>query len=231
MKKLVICCLFLFAVSAALALDFGVGTTYGTKYMFRGQRLLDNPYLAPTVVVGNKNFELQATSFYDVKKKENFRADYDLAFVADHPKFDLKFGFKYYDFVKADTNTSEFYVSAGWKTVLHPYVTVFFDASKGNGQYILAGIEKSLVDKDTLSFGVNVGYLMDNKMIAKDYVGFYNGEIYLTGKINVGQHIIAKPILAYNFPLNGSAKVSIEQLSMRNAANTLYGGMELIINF
>lgn len=238
MKKMF---LFVFAMlmlanSASAELDFSLG--YNSAYVFRGEKLLDNASLQPSIALTTDKVELRATSIYDTKTEARYRNIYQLTFKADVKKAKMSAGFIAYDQNKLRADTQEFFVGAEWDGALKPYMTAYFDMKEGKGSYVRAGIERQFKNmaKEKVVLGASVGYVVDNKYLGlnrhgKDFSGFYDGELYIKARSQLFKHVVAEPFIAYSFPLSRDGKDAIRALSTRNDSCHLYGGVNLLLSF
>lgn len=238
MKKmfLFVVTMLLLANSAAAELDFSLG--YNSAYVFRGEKLLDNACLQPSVALTTDKLELRATSIYDTKTETRYRNVYQLTFKANVKKAKMNAGFIAYDQKRLRANTQEFFVGAEWDGALRPYMTAYFDVKEGTGSYVRAGVERQFkhMTKEKVVLGASVGYVMNNKYLGlnrqgQDFAGFYDGELYLKARSQIFKHVIAEPFIAYSFPLSRDGKDAIRSLSTRNDSCHLYGGINLVLSF
>lgn len=219
------------AVSAS-ALEADFSAAYMSKYVFRGERLLDNACVTPKFALTANNFELSAMTIYDSKKEEAYRHVYELVFKTQVKKVGLDVGFLRYD-PKKGNDTNEFFAKATWKGNWQPSLAVFFDFQEGSGKYIQAGLARAITSgKNQTLFGINIGYVMNNEYMGvtknKDsFAGLYNAEIYLKSSVEAGKYITVEPFIAYSMPLSNDGKEAIRSLSINQAAHNFYGGIAL----
>jgi hypothetical protein len=237
MRKAIFTIILVLLCSASYGFTFDVGTEYATQYVYRGQRLIDSPTLSPFVAISGENVELKAARIYDMDKHDYFKNEFQLTLKTQIDKAKVGVGLLRHDNLNGNVQTNEFFVNAAWEGAFRPFVAVYFDFDKGTGQYVQAGVEKTLVKgKNAINLGGKVSYLINNSLMGldnagKEFTGAYNGELYLSSKFNVGKHIIAEPMIGYTFPLSEDAKDAIERLSIKNKENTLYGGITLTASF
>ena len=237
MKKLLLVVLMVLCASVAMAANVNVGAGYYSAYVFRGEKLIDNACLVPSIALVSDKLELRATSIYDSKKQANYRNVYELKFKMDIRKAMMTAGFIAYDQNNLRADTQEFFVGAEWNGSLHPYVTTYFDMKEGTGSYIRGGIERQFKSgkQDKVALGASVGYVINNKYLGlsngKEFAGFYDGEIYAKASFHTFKHLIVEPVLSYSFPMSTDGKVAIESMSLQNKANNLYGGLNLLVSF
>lgn len=238
MKRVIILIALVCLTVPAFGFDVDFAGTYMTRYMFRGERLIDNAYIAPAVAIKSNNFELSATSIYDNKKKETFRNVYQLTFKTQVNKAAVDVGLVRYDPHNVNgKDTNEFFVKATWKGAWRPSFAVFFDFDEGSGKYFQAGFARNLgTSKNEVLLGANVGYVAQNGYMGLDkngseFTGLYDGELYLKSSFKWGKRITVEPMLAYSFPLSNDAKNAIQGISVDKASKNLYGGVTFHITF
>lgn len=236
MKRILFVMFLVALVSPVFALDADFSASYMTRYMFRGERLIDNAFVSPKIALKSNHFELSALTIHDTKKKENFRNIYELAFKTQVKKMGVDVGFVRYD-PKNGVDTNEFFAKAEWKGSWRPSLTVFFDFEKGSGKYVQAGFAKAISSgKNEVLLGTKLGYVMENGYMGlnkngNEFTGLYDGEVYIKSSFKWGKHIIVEPMIAYTIPLSQSGKEAIKSLSINKESQNLYGGLTLHTNF
>lgn len=232
MKRVLFTILLLSVISPLFAVEADFSASYMSRYIFRGERLLDNAYIAPKVALKSDNFELSALTIYDSKKEEKFRNIYELTFKTQVNKVGLDVGFLRYD-PKQGKDTNEFFAKATWKGNWQPSLTVFFDFKEGSGKYIQAGFARRIASgKNEVLFGTNVGYVMNNEYMGTKtngdtFSGLYDAELYLKSSFKLGKHLVLEPVISYSMPLSNDGKEAIKSLSVDKASKNLYGGITL----
>ncbi|MEN6425716.1 MAG: hypothetical protein ABFE13_10155 [Phycisphaerales bacterium] len=176
-------------VSAVMAEDevsFGVAADLFSKYIWRGQNVVDDWVLQPSGSVGYKGFtgsiwgnvDLTGDFVDDWEFSEvDYAVDYSNSFPGQET-FSYSLGMIYYDFPNTQWNaTSEVYGGLTGDLPLSPAVKWFYDFDEADGSYLQFSIghtiEKiaSWSDDDycTVALGASVGYATDN------YNDFYFG--------------------------------------------------------
>ena len=236
MKRILFVMFLVSLMSPVFALEADFSASYMTRYMFRGERLIDNAFASPKAALKSDNFELSALTIYDTKKKENFRNVYELTFKTQVKKVAVDVGFVRYD-PKNGVDTNEFFAKAEWKGNWRPSLAVFFDFEKGSGKYVQAGFARAISSgKNEVLIGTNIGFVMENGYMGlnkqgNEFTGLYDGEIYIKSSFKWGKHITVEPMIAYTMPLSQDGKEAIESLSINKESKNLYGGVTLHTSF
>lgn len=151
--------------------DVQVGATADlyTKYIWRGQTLVDEPVFQPGAYVGVEDFTASIWGNYTLTDdKEWTELDYALDYTKSlefmNPKLEdvsLSLGYIYYDFpnLPAGENTQEIYAGIAVDMLLSPSLTVYRDYDQGDGTYYEFAVAHSLpMDKLSLNLSAAVGY-------------------------------------------------------------------------
>jgi len=237
MKRFLLATLFASLLAPAVALETDFAATYMTHYVFRGERLVDNTIVAPTIALKTNNIELSACSIYDNKKSEVFRNVYQLTFKTQIDKVAVDTGFVRYDPRKGANATNEFFAKASWKGNWQPSFAVFFDVKEGSGQYAQVGFARNISSgKNNVTLGTTLGYVMNNSYMGlnknnKEFSGFYDGEIYLKSSFKAGKYLTIEPVIAYTLPLSNEGKDAIKSISVNKETCNLYGGITIHASF
>ena len=237
MKRFILAFLFVSLFVPVFGLEAEVAGTYMTRYVFRGERLVDNAIVAPTLALKSDNFELSACSIYDNKKDKVFRNIYQLTFKTQIKKVALDTGFVRYDTRNGIDATNEFFAKATWKGNWQPSFAMFFDVKEGTGQYAQLGFARQITSgKNNVVLGTTIGYVMSNGYMGfnknnKEFTGLYDGEIYLKSSFKWGKHLTVEPVIAYTLPLSNDGKEAIRSLSVNKETKNLYGGVTVRASF
>lgn len=236
MKRIFLVMFLVLTVSSVFALEADFSATYMSRYVFRGERLLDNAYVAPKFMLKTDNIEVSAMTIYDAKKEESYRNVYELVFKTQVNKIKLDVGFVQYDPRKGES-TNEFFAKTMWAGSWQPSLTVFFDVKEGSGKYIQAGFAKNIFKgTNNVVFGTNIGYVINNEYMGvknngDTFSGLYDAELYLKSSIKMNKHLTLEPVIAYSMPLSNDGKEAIRSLSVDKASKNLYGGVTLHASF
>lgn len=170
------------SASAAVAEDevsVGVAADLFSKYIWRGQNVVDDWVLQPSASVGYKGFTGSIWGNVDwtgelVDEWELSEVDYAIDYSSSFPgqeTFGYSLGAIYYDFPNTGWNaTSEVYAGLTADAPLSPAVKWFYDFDEADGSYIQFSvghtIEKivSWTEREYcgLTLGVSLGYATDN---------------------------------------------------------------------
>lgn len=129
--------------------DFNAGTDVYSKYIWRGQNLVDNWVAQPTVGASFKGVSVSFWCNYDIDGGEWTEADLTLDYTAglgaineSLEKLSVSIGYIYYTFpnLDHDDTSQEIYAGLGLDIILSPSLTVYYDWDTGDGAYIEGGI-------------------------------------------------------------------------------------------
>jgi hypothetical protein len=125
-----------------------------SQYVWRGQSVVDEPVLQPSISALYKNLTLSIWGNVDTTNandnrweftETDFTIDYSKYFDVEIPRIGYSFGLINYDFPNTDfDNTTEVYVGINVEMFLSPYIKVFRDIDEVNGTYASVGISESL---------------------------------------------------------------------------------------
>jgi hypothetical protein len=213
------------ATMAGDEVSFGVGADLFSKYVWRGQNVVDDSVLQPSASIGYKGLTGSIWGNVDltgdlVDSWEFSEVDYVVDYSNTFPgqeTFGYSVGFIYYDFPNTGWDaTSEFYGGLSADVPLSPAVTWFYDFDEAEGSYIQFSIghtvekiaswgEESSCD---LELGASVAYATDG------YNDFYFGvddgalnDLTLSAGVpfTFGSLTI-KPSIAYSTMIDGDVR-------------------------
>lgn len=137
-------------VHAADDIEFGLGVDLLSKYVWRGQNIVDDWVAQPLVSAGYKGITGSAWGNLDLTDENNNKGEFSevdltLDYSAQFPRLETlgySLGFIYYDFpvTGAADDTFEIYYSLSLDTVASPSVTVYHDVDEADGTYVSLGI-------------------------------------------------------------------------------------------
>ena len=146
--------------------SIGASADLYSKYVWRGQNLVDDWVLQPGASVGYKNLTASFWGNLDLTDENGYEGEFsEIDLVLDYsgqfPGVDIlsySLGVINYDFPASDgDDTWEFYWGFGLDVPASPSLTVYHDVDEANGTYISFGIGHSFeIDPDT-GFGVDLG--------------------------------------------------------------------------
>lgn len=165
-------CLFCTAASAedgAAKLAGSVGTVFNSKYIWRGQNLVDGPVLQPQGCLAYAGWTGTVWANYDLDEGDEWtEVDYTLDYTeslgvlaSSLEILSASVGYTYYTFpnLDADDDSHEVYAGLSLDTLLSPSLIAYCDFGQGDGTYYEAGVSHSLsLGAPVLSLGSSVGY-------------------------------------------------------------------------
>jgi len=164
---LAILCLYVFAASAHAKErlewipDVLLDVAFETKYIWRGQTMVDDPVIQPGGSIELHGFTFSVWGNYDASDLDRFTEwdyifDYTFNIGEVREKFamdenDLEFvdrltlsgGYIFYTFPHLDSdafNSHEFYIGASYDVLLQPFVTYYLDFDSGAGSFLEFGL-------------------------------------------------------------------------------------------
>jgi hypothetical protein len=216
-----------------------------SNYVWRGQKLSNGWVVQPSVAITYGVFGANLWANYDSDAKvdegdghgEVSETDLTLSYTRSIDKWTFGTGYIYYG-LNGVPDTQEFYLSAGYDTLLKPSLTVYYDFDEGNGVFVVASVGHSLeVAKGVnLNLGAYASYNINNKVMgldknSDDFSNFYNAELSASLNIPVWKSITVTPKVAYSFPLSNDAEDAIQSLSDDGDKDIFYGGMNVTLSF
>lgn len=150
-------------------ISVGAGVDFYSKYIWRGQNLVDEPVLQPSAYVGIENFTASVWGNYALTDDEDwteldYTFDYttSLAFVSPKlEKLSVSFGYIYYDFphLPPNNDSQEVYAAIAADTLLSPSLAVYHDYDQGDGTYYEFSVAHSMpIEPLSLNLCATVGY-------------------------------------------------------------------------
>ena len=147
------------------AAGIGVDVTidFYSKYVWRGQNLVDDWVLQPGASTTFGNFTLGVWGNVDMTNENdeewNFtEVDYYADYSADLTDgIGYSLGYIYYQFPQASGDTYEFYGGLNFDTFLSPSVTWYYDADEVEGSYVSFAIGHSIELPENIPFGIDLG--------------------------------------------------------------------------
>jgi len=135
------------------AIDFELTAYYVSKYIWRGQNLVDDPVFQSSISASYKGLtasiwgNLELTNIYG-NSGDFSELDYSLDYSAKLPgmeKIGYSIGTIYYDFPGTETkDTTELYWAVNFDLPLSPSVTLYHDLDEANGTYFSLRAEHSI---------------------------------------------------------------------------------------
>jgi len=209
-----------------------------SKYMWRGYKLSDDSIVVqPSMTLAYKGFAFNTWGNLDTSPAEGDAAlnETDLTFSYDTSKgpFGLGAGVIYYGLDSAD-DTQEFYLKAGYDTLLAPTLIMYKDIKSFPGYYFSLGLSHSisLTDAIALSLSGAFGYYIsdDDEVVEAGtddkYSGLQDGLLSASLSIPVSGYFTLSPTVSYAFPLSDKAEDSLGLTS-----GEVLGGVVLSFSF
>ncbi len=147
----------------------GGGVDFYSKYIWRGQNLLDDPVLQPNAYVNIEDFTVSIWGNYGIENDEDwteldYTLDYTISLGCIGPKWEMisvSVGYIYYDFPNLPPNqdSQEIYGAMALDTLLSPALAVYHDFDQGDGTYYEFSLGHSMpIDPLSLNLSAAVGY-------------------------------------------------------------------------
>lgn len=147
----------------------GGGVDFYSKYIWRGQNLLDDPVLQPNAYVNIEDFTVSIWGNYGIQNDEDWtELDYTLDYTTSldfvKPEGDMvsvSVGYIYYDFPNLPPNqdSQEVYGAIALDMLLSPALAVYHDFDQGDGTYYEFSVGHGIpVDPLSLNLSAAVGY-------------------------------------------------------------------------
>jgi hypothetical protein len=231
-------------------IDFELGFTVASAYIWRGQELGSDASFQPYVTV-SPSFEplgdISFTYWADITKNSPDRNDLEHDFVLDYnfdmldlleiggynrdeepylatKLFDFNFdaGYIYYSFPPfGGTKSQEVYFGVSYNLPLHPSFYIYNDWDRGRGSWYQFGLSQDLdLGAFTLSTYANLGY---NKGQWGADSQFSTLDMGISLPIPVGKHQTLSPFLSFTKELDDDGANLVN--------DRLYGGLNYSITF
>lgn len=163
------------AEDAVAKVEGSVGLTFNSKYIWRGQKLLDGPVLQPQGCLTYAGWTGTVWANYDLDKEDEWtEVDYTLDYTtslgivtSSLEILSASVGYTYYTFpplrhhpeVGVHDDSHEVYAGLSLDTLLSPSLIAYYDFEQGDGMYYEAAIAHSFsLGAPVLSLGGSVGY-------------------------------------------------------------------------
>ncbi len=166
----------------------GVGADFMSKYVWRGQNLVDDWVAQPSVSVGYKGLTGSVWGNSDITGEtvddwEFTELDYTIDYSGTVPGVDglgFSVGAIYYDFPNSDLpGTTELYWGFSLDVPASPSITVYHDVDEADGMYVSLGVGHSLDMPEEIPVGVDLGASLGwgNKKYNEFYWGTDGSEL------------------------------------------------------
>jgi hypothetical protein len=166
----------------------GVGADFFSKYVWRGQNLVDGWVFQPSVSAGYKGLTGSIWGNLDLTDEndssgEFTEVDYSLDYSGSVPGVDVlgySIGAIYYDFPGSDlSGTTELYWGFSLDVPASPSITVYHDVDEADGIYASLGISHSIEASEKIPVGIDLGASLGwgNKKYNEFYWGTSDSEL------------------------------------------------------
>lgn len=232
-------------IAAAEDVSVAVSADFYSKYIWRGQNLLDGPAFQPSISVGAYGFTGSVWGSLDLTDDNDNRgefteADYSLDYTVGLPGvewIDLSLGAIYYDFPNTNfASTTELYAGLAFDLPLTPSVTVYHDIDEVDGTYMQFAVGHTIEKVGTFSeecycdlvFGASVGYgtsSYNDAYFGVDDGGFNDLTLSVALPVCFAGGWTVAPSLSYAMMLDSDIRTATGK------SDNLYGGISISKSF
>jgi hypothetical protein len=232
------------ATMAADDVTFGVAADFFSKYVWRGQNVVDNWVMQPSASVGYKGFTGSIWANSDMTGEvvddwEFNEIDYAIDYsnkIPGQETFGFSAGLIYYDFPNTDFEaTTELYAGLSADVFLSPAVKWFYDIDESEGSYVQFSLGHTLEkiaswgeeESCDLVLGASVAYATDG------YNDFYFGvddgglnDVTLSAGVPFCfGSLTIKPSVAYSMMIDDDVRAATGE------SDNFWGGVGLAYSF
>jgi len=224
-----------------------VGLTFETKYIWRGQNMVDDPALQPEAAISKYGLTLSwwgnfgLTSSRDVWTEHDYTIDYTFNIGEAREFFNMNdgsaefinplgfsLGHIFYIFPESsgkNFHSEEFYAGASYDCLLQPFFTWFIDYARGAGSYLEFGIAPSveLTNGITATAGITAAY-----NAGQWGYGYKFAPMLFSGEMNIPvlKYFAVIPNINYSLALDRSSEDGDPAY-----ASEFYGGIKVSVEF
>lgn len=224
--------------------SISVDLTAGSKYVWRGLLLTDDPVLQPSLTIGYKQLSLNFWANNDLTNRgasgesEITEFDYTLDYSSSVDKVSYSLGVIQYTFPDVGEGTTELYGSIGYDITLSPTLTVFYDTDEAGGVYANLGLGYSLPLPDVAEVSSSLDLSGSIAYATRDWNAFYYGvddsafvDMILTATLSVpvDDHISVGPFVSYSFLVDSKLENAVEASGSND--DPVFYGANLSITF
>jgi hypothetical protein len=219
------------------AADIGIsgGAGFFSHYMWRGIQLSKETVIQPSFTLSYGGAAINLWGNYDLNDSELNEIDYTFSYGQSIEKWSLEAGFVHFD-LKEGLDSDEIYLSAKYDSFVVPKLRAYYDIKEGTGAFLQGGIGLPFqpFENYCMSLDVALSYLADDGYVAldskgKEFQGFFNAEISLSGSLVLNDHASIDPYAAYSFGMSDKSKQAIRTVSTKKSDDFIYGGVTLTI--
>lgn len=214
--------------------DIEAGLTFETKYIWRGQLMVEDPVLQPEASLSKYGLTLSWWANFSTASDQNKWTEHD--YTVDYTfnigearkflnidegsiefinPFGFSFGHIFYVFPEAsgkNFHSEEFYLSSSYDCFFQPFVTWYVDYARGAGSYVEFGIAPSVDLENGISAGAGVTFGYNAGQWG---YGYKFAPMLLSGEISI-------PILKY-FTVTPNINYSVALDRTRKDGGLAYG--------
>jgi uncharacterized protein (TIGR02001 family) len=202
-----------------------VDLNLGSKYVWRGLLLTDDPVLQPSLTIGYKKLSLNFWANNDLTDRgtsgesEITEFDYTLDYSSSVDQFSYSLGVIQYTFPDVGEGTTELYGSIGYDFVVSPTLTVYYDTDEAGGIYANLGLGYSLSLPEvaelspSLDLSGSIAYASSgwNKLYyGVDDSAFVDLLLTATLSVPIDDHISVGPFVSYSFLVDSKLENAVE---------------------
>lgn len=206
-----------------------------SQYIWRGYELSkDSIVIQPSLSVAYKGFGANLwanldTDLYGTDTHKWNETDYTLSYDGAYDKLGYGVGWIYYALDGTD-DTQEWYATLSYDVITAPSLTVYYDTDSFAGAWyanLAFGHSFMIGEKYSLDLGLSFGYQDNND----GYAEFHDGNLSAAMSFPVGEYIAITPEIYWSFPLTSEAGDNIEDASLSDDDNFVYGGVSVSFSF
>ena len=217
-----------------------------SKYVWRGFELSDDSIvIQPSLTVSYMGFSANLwgnldTDNYATGSHDWNETDFTLSYDGSYEKLGYGVGWIYYALEGVDEilspteatevpDSQEFYGTLSYDILLAPTFTIYYDTDRYSGWYANLGFSHTfmIAEKYGLDLGLAFGYLDNND----DYAELHDGNLSASMSFPIGEYVAITPEIYWSFPLSGTAGDFIQDESISNDDNFVYGGISVSFSF
>jgi hypothetical protein len=163
--------------TASGGIGIDVTADFYSKYVWRGQNLVDDWVMQPGATMGFGDFTVGVWGNVDMTNENEEEWNFtEVDYIFDYSNsltdaIGYSLGYIYYQFPQASGDTYEFYGGLNFETFLSPSITWYYDADEVSGSYVAFGLGHSIkklapgFSEDSpigLDIGLNIGWADSN---------------------------------------------------------------------
>ena len=227
--------------------DISGGVTFETKYIWRGQNMVDDPVVQPEASVSKYGLtfsywgNVSTASSQERWTEHDYTIDY--SFNADKTRdylgidrkgvfsfldlLGISFGNIFYVFPEysgKNFHSEEFYFGVSLDTILHPYFKWYVDYARGAGSYLQLGIGHKFDLKNGIDLKINTIFAYNAGQWG---YGYKFAPLLFSGEVNIPiyRYFTITPNINYSLALDRGRKDDI------GYGSEFYGGVKGSVSF